>query len=311
MLLRLCQDARQELILVAPFIKANTFRRLLTVTPTEVQVRCVTRWRLDEIAMGVSDLEVWLLLRDRPNASLWLRPDLHAKFYRADETTLVGSANLTDAALGWSKQPNLELLTRLPFQLEFQEFEQELFSALVRVDDPLYTLMEQSLEQFVLQRPVSVPSAETQDDDDTTEFESGSIVAWLPTLRHPEKLYTAYLGRFDELATASREMAQQDLRVLDVPKGLSREAFQVYVGAQLLQMPIIRQVDEFVVQPQRFGAVTNLLKRLPCRDNLEFSADNAWQTLMRWMMLFLPNRYISSVANYSEIFARKFGKHRI
>jgi hypothetical protein len=70
----------------------------------------------------------------------------------------------------------------------------------------------------------------------------------------------------------------------------------------LLQKPIIQRVDSFVKTPQRFGAVKNLLNSLPCVANPHFNAERAWQTLMRWLLYFLPNRYALSVPNYSEVF---------
>ena len=72
------------MLLVAPFIKVGAFQRLLASIADEVSIHCITRWRPEEIAAGVSDLEIWPILRDRPHSRLWLRPDLHAKFYRAD-----------------------------------------------------------------------------------------------------------------------------------------------------------------------------------------------------------------------------------
>jgi len=41
---------------------------------------------------------------------LYIRQDLHAKFFAADDRCLVGSANVTSAALGWREPANLELL---------------------------------------------------------------------------------------------------------------------------------------------------------------------------------------------------------
>lgn len=99
---QLCAAGRRDILLVAPFVKAHTLERLLGQVAAEVAVRCVTRWRPEEIVAGVSDLEVWPLLRDRVQSSLWLHPDLHAKLYRADDTCLIGSANITDTALGWN-----------------------------------------------------------------------------------------------------------------------------------------------------------------------------------------------------------------
>jgi hypothetical protein len=97
----LCAEANKEVLLVAPFIKVSVLEKLMNkIISPDVSLRCVTRWFPEEIVAGVSDLEVWSLIHQRSNSSLWLRPDLHAKYYRADQQCLVGSANLTGKALG-------------------------------------------------------------------------------------------------------------------------------------------------------------------------------------------------------------------
>ena len=224
----LCRGAENQLVLVAPFVKVGTLERLLNSVANDVTVKCVTRWRLDEIASGVSDLEVWPVLRDRPNSSLWLRSDLHAKFYRADSSCLIGSANLTNAALGWSKHANFELLmASIAEQPILWEFEQNLFAGSIRVDDALYKHMCVALEQFILVHrfPTTQPSDETETADEHQESQV-SVLTWLPTLRHPEKLYVAYLGKYHDLTITSRKVALGDLSTLDIPKGLSKEAFE-------------------------------------------------------------------------------------
>ena len=106
--------ARTRVLLCAPFIKAGVLKRLLTVIPTSVTLDVVTRWRPEEIAAGVSDLEIYDLVFDRSGGSLRLLDNLHAKIYVADEAVLAGSANLTATALGWCDDPNIELLTLIP-----------------------------------------------------------------------------------------------------------------------------------------------------------------------------------------------------
>ena len=70
----------------------------------------VTRWRPAEIAAGLSDLEVFDIANERPRTEVRLSHSLHAKLYVADDRCLVGSANLTAAALGWRQDSNLEIL---------------------------------------------------------------------------------------------------------------------------------------------------------------------------------------------------------
>lgn len=138
-LIDLVSHAEREVVLVAPFIKQPTLRRILNSVPQNVTMTCVTRWEPLEILAGVSDIEVWELLRTRPQASLHLRMSLHAKYYRSDQCVLVGSANLTDAALGWSQRANLELLIPISADEEdIVEFERELMNSSVVVDQSLY-----------------------------------------------------------------------------------------------------------------------------------------------------------------------------
>lgn len=298
----LARLAKKDLLLVAPFVKLTALQQILSHASPDVSIRIVTRWRVDEIAAGVSDLEIWELVSSRPKTFLWLRSDLHAKYYCADnDQALIGSANLTNAALGWSRQSNLELLIESP---DLMEFEEELFRGTAQVDESIYQHIKQITDampkiQFV------VPSTTTLSPNDTVDELNGvSIESWLPSLRHPEKLYVAYQGRADQLGIGSRIAAESDLQTLNVPPNLDKTLFEKYVGVQLLQMPIVREVDDFVGEPQRFGAVRDYLRSLPCAKHDGFDADIAWQTLIRWMQYFIPTRYRATKANYSEVFQK-------
>lgn len=48
--------ARRGVLLCAPFIKAAVAKRLLSVIPPGVPVEIYTRWHVEEVAAGVSDL---------------------------------------------------------------------------------------------------------------------------------------------------------------------------------------------------------------------------------------------------------------
>ena len=305
---KLCAEARNEVLLVAPFIKASVLEKLLNEIPLDVPLRFVTRWFPEEIVAGVSDLEVWSLIKERPNSSLWLRPDLHAKYYRADEQCLVGSANLTAKALGWSNQSNLELLVTITAQEpSIKTFETKLLTGCVPVDEDLFEQISATVKLLAEQHPDSLARSlsivELKEENLTTN-NLVAVDAWLPTLRNPEDLYLAYSGLTEKLSTASKIAALTDLRSLTIIPNLSQKVFQAYIGTLLLQKPIIQKVDTFVKTPQRFGAVRDLLASLPCANLPDFDAERAWQTLMRWLLHFLPNRYALSVPNYSEVFYR-------
>jgi hypothetical protein len=300
---QLCQSATDELWLVAPFIKTAVLQRLLEGVSPSVGIQCVTRWRPEEIAMGVSDIDVWLLLKERGNSQLWLRHDLHAKYYRADQHCLIGSANLTATALGWSAQPNLEILLDVPIHRpSLRGFETQVLAAATIVDDTLY---EQTKALVALLEPELKPKSYPEQEREALPSPSMDREVWLPSLRNPEQLYVAYSGERDRLARSVYEMAIADLEALNIPQGLSKSSFETYVGYMLLQMPIVKHVDAFVSQPRRFGEVAAYLKTLPCTNIPDFNAKHAWQTLMRWLMYFLSTTYESSTPHFSEIFTRK------
>ncbi len=290
-------------LLSAPFIKASVVDRFLKVISPDVNLQMITRWLPEEIAVGVNDLEVWHLLQAHPQSRLLLRQDLHAKYYRFDQVCLIGSANLTAKALGWSSSPNLELLVPLPADTsQLQAFEAELLTGCIEVDKGLYQQISNTVQLLKEESFPAIAAEPTLEHSDIPADEP--IASWLPTLRNPEELYLAYSGQWERLTTVAKDAAAQDLRFLRVIPNLPPKAFKAYIGTLLLQHPLIRQVDAFVETPQRFGAVRNLIATFPGRSHPEFNANRAWQTLMRWLLYFLPQRYTLSVPRHSEVFHR-------
>ena len=306
----LCAEVSNEALLVAPFVKEHALKRILSHLGSEVALTVVTRWNPLEIQAGVSDLEVWHLIKERKNASLLLCSHLHAKYFKLDDRCIVGSANITGRALGWNNKPNLELLVEVDYELSgLFNFEQILFASSTAVDEFIYQQTREAVEALPKATKVDatevIPEAEISSEQLTSGSTPLAPISWLPTTRHPETLFQAYCGEIDNLTRASRDSTASDLRFLELPDGLSSESFNVYVGAMLLQCPLISQIDGFLAVPQRFGGVTKFLKSLPCADNPDFDASHTWQTLIRWFARFLPGRYIKVKSDYSEVFVRK------
>ncbi len=105
---RLCSGA-QYLVIAAPYIKADALATVLADASPVASLICITRWNPYDIAVGASDTECRTIVTER-GGSFRLHPSLHAKYYRIDDTVLIGSANLTSSAMGWSPQSNLEIL---------------------------------------------------------------------------------------------------------------------------------------------------------------------------------------------------------
>ena len=297
-LLELLGGATREALLVAPFIKVGALARVLEGIAPSVAVTCVTRWRLEELATGVSDLDVWPLVHERGGA-VYLRPDLHAKYYRADEHCLVGSANLTGAALGWVRDANLELLVGLPAtDGRLCGWERNLLAGTVAVDEDLYQAARAALAAF----PPATTRPGLAQLLPVGQSMAVSFPAWLPRTRQPADLFRAYTGRWELLSAATRAAAAFDLAALDVVTNLPQAAFERAIGVRLLQHPLLRRLDAFVGQPRRFGEVVVFLRSEPTLASIDHVA--AWQTSMRWLLHFLPSRYRLAQPRHTEMFWR-------
>ena len=301
-LIELLSGARSEITIVAPFMKAPVVKRLMQNLAPGVILSCITRWHPHEIKYGVSDLEVWDVLQAHQPSSLSLIPTLHAKFYRADDNYAIGSANLTNAALGWSTRPNVELLISGEVDQRLRDWESFLSSQATNVDESLVRFFERLVDD--LSNDNLVFTEHYSDTGSTFDEEYGTpnleVKSWLPMTRYPEHLYKVYLGHTEELSAGARESAKYDLLALAVPKGLDPDGFGVSVAANLLQMPVVHRIDQFLAQPRSFGAVRDFLGALPqYPQHRDPSAD--WQTMMRWFRHFLPQRFHVSVPNYSEV----------
>jgi hypothetical protein len=299
MLLELAARAQREVLLVAPFVKYAALHQVLDVVPNHVQVHCVTRWDPTEIAVGVSDLQVWDIVRQRPGTDLRLRMNLHAKLYRSDQRCLVGSANLTGTALGWAQPANLELLIEVAADSRpVGDLEAELARSSVPVTGAIYDSMVRAVESL---RALGV-TGETQSPAVVAET-TISFDAWLPACRAPDRLFSAYRGREDRMIASAFADAQRDLSVLKPPAFLDRKSFTAYVTALLEQHPVIRRLDEFVSTPRRTDEIQDFLKDQVVISDGTTAADT-WDALKLWLLAFFPDRYRAKPPQGTELFVR-------
>lgn len=297
-LLEFIKNSRHEIVLIAPFIKAAVLDRLLRNIRDDVDVVCVTRWRPAEIFSGVSDLEVYDVI-ERYHGVLWLRQDLHAKYFRSDSSVLIGSANITSTALGWSSSPNLELLVSMDrAEQELATFEKRVLQSAVQVDSELYEFWTTTMKN------VDFEQLRRRQARDSGEVGIPDVDSWMPSTRQPSDLYVEYKNQYDDTRPrATRAAAIQDLGVLQPPENLKEEDFNKVIAATLLTMPMIRYIDRQLVTPQRFGSVRESIREKLCVTNSD--ASRRCQTLIRWLRYFLSIRYRYERPGYSEIIGRR------
>lgn len=285
-LLGLAAASQREFVMCAPFAKATVVSEVVSAVPAGVRIVLFTRWRPDEVAAGVSDTQVLAVVRERGGV-VYLHDRLHAKYYRNEESALVGSANLTATALGWTHTPNLELLVASSDN-DIDLMERELTANGIIATDEI----AQEVDTIAELLPAGIKSLENL-------IQSTGSAYWIPRLRMPSDLFAAYEYGTASLASRSAEAAAADLSVLELPPGLSRQQFDALVGYRLRRQPLMAQIDDFLSTPRRFGEMRELLSHVTGYDRDQ--AEQSWQTMLRWILEFLPQRYSLKTFRHSEV----------
>ena len=232
----LLRDAppRADVILCTPFMKAPVFSALLSNLGKGANLRVFTRWHAWEVAAGVSDLEVLDLCNNRPGSQLYLVDNLHAKAYVAGERALVGSANLTATALGWSERPNIEILVEIP------STGRELRALILMLKQNCRKATSREKEKISEEAiRLSVP--------DSPESPVGRVLSspWLPRCAVPGQLYAVYAGQNDvTLLDSTVSDAKDDLKDLVLPDGLNQQEFREAIKERLLSLSTFNEIAE-------------------------------------------------------------------
>lgn len=175
----------------------------------------------------------------------------------------------------------------------------------IKVDEKIYSMVRSALSDIPQALQVVKTITSRQANESLQLTMKGNWVTWLPTLRNPQHLYPVYLGDTERLEPAIIEDGRIDLLAFDIPKGLPEAHFNKWLAIQLLQAPLVNAVDEFLIMPRPFVRFRTLLEKIsPILAGQRQESTRAWQTLMRWLIHFMPDRYLYRVPHHSEILQR-------
>ena len=277
----LLAPAQRRVVLCAPFMQARVVETLLSIVADDMMVRIVTRWRAVEVAAGVSDLGVFEVANRRPRTELLLLNDLHAKLFVADDRCLVGSANLTGAALGWSEFSNVELLVSVPVQNE----DVAILVRQLEAAEPA-TLAKRS----EIEREAAALQVGTWAEGSRVMAENRAR-GWLPRCAAPDSLFDIYQNpNTVRVVAETREDGLADLQDLRIPPGLSREHFLEAVPATLRRIPSIgRILDEVpgVIRDSRGVEIVESAEPNVSRDDAALQ----WRIVRDWIGVFFADEF--------------------
>ena len=287
-LTELLQSAKKEVIVVAPFIKIDAIRRLLVnVDPKKVEFNCVTRWIVEDIVAGVCDIELFDFVQSLPNGTLWMNMRLHAKYIRADDRIIVGSANVTASALGWRVPSNLELMIDASSNsLELRSWETNLFNSSVVVSKE-YRDKLQERASALIKKGMNMQYV----DVDT---EGGIDESWIPRYSVASSLYSVYSGidTSENMIESAYRFAVHDLNALGIPANLSEEEFNVSVAKQLSKLQVFREVLDASRNGKENGVDVKGIKAIVMGFNHDRAeCDKISECIIAWILHFFRDEY--------------------
>lgn len=281
---------------MAPFVKVDALRRIITRVPRNASVKIVARWIPGEIFAGVCDLEIYDLVIARPNTELYVHPLLHAKSYRFDEFVYIGSANLSSKAMGWVHPSNIEILEPAGERSgKVRELERRLLATSIKVDESYRSEMA---------RLVELLGGQTSIDESFFEAHiSVNPTSWLPSCRDPMRVWLVYSDPHNaqkRTVESALEAAKKDLSALAIPVGRSIEEFREIVTIELESLPLVTEIThEALLGLSEADAIKLVTKYLEPRVG-ECDPASQWEILREWLLEFFPNVYRREV--YPDLF---------
>ena len=265
-----------QVTVIAPFIKVNALESLLAVLPRNTQFRCVTRWLPQEIAQGISDLEILDLIQERGYGTLTLVDKLHAKIYIADDICLVGSANVTLSGFGDYETANIEVLVE---------------------STPENVGIAATLDEIAkVERPATKEIAEairhSADLLSPQRVHSMGEVGWIPLSFKPELAFTLYTKfqathRSDLLLDSDR-IVLEDIYRADLTPAKSVSEFESAIREKLAQIPVAKTFLEGTAD--QLLVFNDMYEHFSQFDIEDHSNDDLWRAFVNWMAYFYQDR---------------------
>lgn len=270
----LFEHVEDDVVIIAPFIKMDALRSLLNVIPVSSHLRCVTRWIPREVAQGISDVQVFDALAERGNATVSLVDNLHAKMYIAGERCLVGSANLTLAGLGErGEHSNIEVLV----ETDTQDL------------GILSTLDQIALVERIATREIAESARLLAESlSGMVTLKNQGTLPWFPGSRTPEQAFRVYSIPQTGFVSMAERILRRDVALSDIQPGLDDSQFRDAIRELLYTIPIAQNIldsadDTFLTVADAYPGLQGMIGD-------QFSAEDLWQSFVKWMAWFFPEK---------------------
>lgn len=227
-----------------------------------------------EVAQGISDVQVFDALAERGNATVSLVDNLHAKMYIAGTRCLVGSANLTLAGLGErGEHSNIEVLVETDTQ-----------------DLGIVSTLDQiALVERIATREIAESARLLAESlSGMVTLQNQRTLPWFPGSRTPEQAFRVYSIPQTGFVSMAERILRRDVALSDIQPGLDDSQFRDAIRELLYTIPIAQRIldsadDTFLTVADAYPGLQGMIED-------QFSAEDLWQSFVKWMAWFFPEK---------------------
>jgi len=270
-------------VLIAPFIQSAALLNLIEDCGPSNSQSIITRWNAADIATGVSDIEIYPMLKDK-GIALYIHQSIHLKLFIFESNwAFVTSSNITGKGLGISGQGNVEVGCRAELGSEDWRSIYDLLGASVRVDDEIYQKAKDYRDANA-KKPKALPELHL-----TSEQNQPFSILSLPAIESPSELHELYAS-IKPIPAEIMTSYYHDMTLYKVPLGLDKDKFYVHLGNIFIGQPFIKAIASLIKEAKSapFGLVNKWLQA-NCSDKptpYRWELKPATRRLYNWMDFF-------------------------
>lgn len=299
------EDHDRPLYILSPFINTDYFQELMG---NQREVHVITSWRKDHLLTGVSNINLYNIVKRNPAWKLYINDRLHAKVYcRNFDQLLMGSANLTKKALMDTTKSNHEVLVELECSEESSRKICGILQNSILMDDEIF----EKYESWYDEQDKTKYSIDTGSVIEVDNINKLFLVSQLPASTSPKRLWDLISGNVDPEEDWNESVAaQHDLDNLKISledySGYSE--FRKHLTQMMLNQAFFNAfLSEITAEGMRFGYAKQWIQE-NCIDNpvpYRKKLTRTIQNLFAWIVELFGETYEVIRPNFSQVIRLK------
>ena len=280
---RLLSGAHEQIVIISAFVRGDALSRILSDANSKVPVTVFARWRLADLVCGASDLAAFDIARER-GAKFRIHSALHAKAFIADNSALVGSANVTLSAFGESENPNTEILVPTPADDPcIQSLLKSLFTESMIVDENYVSLLRNVIQENsgIVDETKNPPLSPESDN-------------WLPATQIPQDFLDFLSFRresMERLRDDTKALAMRDCCALGLSVGADRYE---NIAQAIIQCRLFQELRDQILSSDASGLSDEMAAKFLVESFHipQSKAGGQWMIVKAWLRAFLQKEFI-------------------